>query len=593
MEETYQMLYIMRNYPELSADTSDIILTEKKSTEYVSEMIGDNWNYWNSINPVFIFTPTGSGKNNFVKDLLKKTKKNILIISNRIALNLQIKEELVETAQKIWPKFKNYGSEWMKDNTNFGGLAICNYQGINAFIEKNSMEYDYVFCDEAHFFAADSTFNLGTEAILNKIVSKFQNSIRVYMTATPEMVWSDICKVENNIFLQKKPFVYNHFIGQFVNPLAGVIQKKVVYISKQDYSYVKPFILEDENELLKAINKSGKKSKWLIFVNTIDVGTKLEIELEQKNISAAFIHSNKDKIGNDNITKTEYTLMLAKNKKFNEKVLLATSTLDNGFSFIDEELNNIVIMSFDKTTFVQMLGRKRHKNNEPVNLFLVKPMIKSISGIKKRNQEKIDIIYALENNQHQKIIDKYFNTNNDFRLAIKNGFLKIDKNGKVYYNKIAKKVICENVVFYEKILANKDDPYWANKEQLKWLGKYQDGDSVEQYRFGAPQEKLIKFIDSYLYRVILGNETLAYISKAKKNGEKLSEYGEFIWDFRGLYNAAFGKNEKSPDRLYSVKSINDAFTEHKLPYVIEQQDSCTIIKKTKNEDNIETEEERK
>ncbi len=47
--------------------------------------------------------------------------------------------------------------------------------------------------------------------------------------------------------------------------------------------------------------------------------------------------------------------------------------MDNGISLEDEYLRNIVIMADTKETFIQMLGRKRIKNNnEKLNLYILK-----------------------------------------------------------------------------------------------------------------------------------------------------------------------------------------------------------------------------
>lgn len=60
-------------------------------------------------------------------------------------------------------------------------------------------------------------------------------------------------------------------------------------------------------------------------------------------------------------------------EKRSKKILITTSVMDNGISLEDEYLRNIVIMADTKETFIQMLGRKRIKNNnEKLNLYILK-----------------------------------------------------------------------------------------------------------------------------------------------------------------------------------------------------------------------------
>lgn len=589
----------------------------------VSEIIGEEWKSWNYNNPIYIFTPTGSGKNTFIKNNLVSSSTKILLISNRIALNIQMKKELINsvmdnetlTKQVIdWGKqefSKLYNEQpyskveelWLKETKKFENLHICNYQGLLSFIkdynENIDILYDYIVCDEAHFFCSDAEFNVDTGNILKAIHERFPRSKRIYMTATPDRVFE-------HIFEKNNP------------------HKQIVYGSKADYSYVLPNIIDDIQKLCELIINDKSNEKWLIFVNSKKTGEELvkiinaamannnldkdkkkedlneelekaaegdynekELKLlmkkigafvnkKDKNVCATFIYAGKENIGTDKESLDEYMHKLVNRQGFEEKVLITTPVLDNGFSFSDELIKNIVIMNLDKVAFLQMLGRRRVKADEKINLFLVKPSENHVSGVITRLEEKIAAINLMKYNNYEKIEENYYNgTVNDFAKIV--GLIKI-RQGKYVYNELAEEQISEKLDFYEKILANKDDPYWANKEQLKWLGKYQDGDSVEQYRFGAPQEELIKFLDSHIDEEILANETTADKKmddlKARiNNGEILSKYIQFLYEFRTKYDVAYRSDSKSKI-LYSMGQINKCFQKQKndLPYIIFRED---------------------
>lgn len=61
--------------------------------------------------------------------------------------------------------------------------------------------------------------------------------------------------------------------------------------------------------------------------------------------------------------------MILKNK-FDPQILISTSVIDNGVSIIDKSVKNIVIISFDKISFLQKLGRKRLDENEKITIYI-------------------------------------------------------------------------------------------------------------------------------------------------------------------------------------------------------------------------------
>lgn len=80
---------------------------------------------------------------------------------------------------------------------------------------------------------------------------------------------------------------------------------------------------------------------------------------------------------------------LVKNSKFSQKILIATSILDNGVNIIDTELKNIVIFESNSTEMVQMAGRKRCLNGDfdTFNLYLKDETKKSLAGSIQKNEQ--------------------------------------------------------------------------------------------------------------------------------------------------------------------------------------------------------------
>lgn len=157
-----------------------------------------------------------------------------------------------------------------------------------------------------------------------------------------------------------------HFHGIFKNIKA---QKYHTYECEPDYSYIRPRFYDNNKELIDYIASSPSEEKWLIFVNSKKNGNKICSELQQRNISSEFISAD-DKNQRSTVKGRLFDKLL-KEEKFDVRVLITTKVLDNGVSIKDPALRHIVICSMDRTSFVQMLGRKRLvSDDETVFLYL-------------------------------------------------------------------------------------------------------------------------------------------------------------------------------------------------------------------------------
>lgn len=92
--------------------------------------------------------------------------------------------------------------------------------------------------------------------------------------------------------------------------------------------------------------------------------------MKKKNIDKKVImissNSNEDE-------ETEEKITIQKKEYFNATYLIATSVIDNGINIKDLAVKNIVIIADTKDEFLQMLGRKRKKENqEKIYLYLWK-----------------------------------------------------------------------------------------------------------------------------------------------------------------------------------------------------------------------------
>ena len=87
--------------------------------------------------------------------------------------------------------------------------------------------------------------------------------------------------------------------------------------------------------------------------------------------------NSREKINSNDEVNDEYNYIID-NEIFRPKILISTSVLDNGINIKNDGRNssdkvlNIVIDSFDRTEFIQMLGRIRRNSEDKINLYIKK-----------------------------------------------------------------------------------------------------------------------------------------------------------------------------------------------------------------------------
>ena len=238
--------------------------------KYLANFISvENSQQWNSKKPIIISVQTGKGKNYFILNkLLKKLNEqfpdednHILFLSNRVATNRQSKMQVAELLVSLIPtnEYKHkieeiYTSEGIDECcVDFGKITICTYHQMYERKLLNKKQFRYIICDECHFFTSDGTFNPETNNILKEIVTQGKDSIRIYMSATIEVVFEAIAREEFSIMENERDIIINKMHDEYFNHL------KEVY-NETDFSkpnaYGNHLIItnsckSEENELVK------------------------------------------------------------------------------------------------------------------------------------------------------------------------------------------------------------------------------------------------------------------------------------------------------------------------------------------------------
>ena len=397
------MLYQPKEKPQVrieripwwNAIPDDFYFKHEVPSRSVKDALANEVDYWRAECPVLIEAQTGLGKTTFVyEELIPRAlsrHKNVLIISNRIALSVQQKIRIMKmTDDPRRDLLTDLGIQKCED---FGAIRIITYHRLHEFLRAENLkewreQLLYVVADEAHFFTSDALFNRYCGSILQSITTYFSRAIRVYMTATSWDVLKPLGEAER---------------GNYLNAL-GTVTGEVMrdrrfhhYIFPFDYSaYCLCFIKSIEE--VKIHIKQKRQEKWLVFCNSRDKGKEFSESLGDV---ASYIDadSKKDTIWAE----------LVRHERFDEQILVTTAVLDCGVNIHDEAVKNIVICTDDRTSLLQMGGRKRLGPQEKVTLWIVEPSKKSLSARLMQYSRQLEMIQSFDSLKTQKERSSFVN----------------------------------------------------------------------------------------------------------------------------------------------------------------------------------------
>lgn len=356
---------------------------------YVTDSIGEDWKMWTCYRAVVLHCQTGAGKTTFteevlVKDAIEKNKR-IVLISNRISQDLACKKRILNKYNilNVWT------DEGLRNECFFGAhLVIMTYQKF--FTQMKNIDADdveYIVMDEAHYFLSDALFSSITGSLLMSIPQKFQNTKRIYITATPEEVLPYIFKAEVNPvttarYRMKKTLCGSAFqisniedtaqreamIREFV--YASNLPTPVLYTLDGGYRHINFKFFDDFGIIKKKIHSSSEK--WIIFITSKDFGKHLHDEFPD----SLYIDADTKQ------QKTETFTKLIEKEMFDEKILICTSVFINGNNIKDKKVRNIVILNENLSDIKQAIGRVRlfDRKNEKLNVFLCIPKFSQLTN---------------------------------------------------------------------------------------------------------------------------------------------------------------------------------------------------------------------
>lgn len=504
---------------------------------HISDYFMDEFTKWNIDSYVFINTGTGTGKTTFIEKLSQLRKFYILVLTNRTANRKQIVNHLKKGCS----------------NLNQLYVKVMSYQELEIDIEMTPEEldrYDYIVCDESHYFLEDSLFNSNTNISLMKIMGT-RSAIKIFMSATNQYIQKRITKRlqrrhNNNLIVAQKIFIYT------MNSNATKIRNIISFESL-------------ERDLLYEIINS--KEKWLIFVKSIEQGKDIMKKMSKYLNSDEIIFMYRDTLDLKTIKEIQTFEILINEETFYQKVMITTSLLDNGVNIRSLELKNIVCFDDDPVEMVQMIGRKRSlaTQNDYFDLYLI-------------NESNQSLAVSLGN---------CYNKKKKFK-AVKQDIEVYKEKNPVHYINSKEGIEYRNMSYYNPYLKE----YYFN--YLGFSKIYIEIDNLQQLRIA---ENSFDVKVNWILEKIGGNITGNVITSEQLNAKRFLQSIHSVINQEFLYKTKRDKiyfhsiisnyfwewfkkeNGERSDRPMNIDKLANKFILHQIPLQFEiNDDKIKIIK---------------
>lgn len=338
----------------------------KKVSDIIRREQIDSWKVGDIIT---ITAGTGDGKSYFIKNELynyaKSKNKKILMLVHRSNCKKQFYEEIKANHKEDIIKIETYQN---LENMKLYKKATLDFS-----------QYDYIICDEFHYFINDAKFNERTDISFNAIVGQ-THAITIFMSATGENM------------------------KMYINEKRKLITKdyelpiKYDFIEKSQFFYTEK-IMED---LIIKFIKSGTKA--IFFIQSAEKAYELYKKYKKH---CLFNCSKYNRNYYKYVDEVKLNDML-KDEKFNEKILITTTCMDAGVNIKDADLKNIVTDVYEIETLIQCIGRKRmQSDDDKINLYIKCPENQKIGGIKRELMKSLKKVKYLKTHSVNEYIEQF------------------------------------------------------------------------------------------------------------------------------------------------------------------------------------------
>lgn len=366
------------------------------------QLIQDDYKKWKAGDNILIGAGMGAGKTRFALNILlehaKINNKKILTLSNRTALKLENNLNIEKHNNKKF--IKNITYQQLENDLSSGNYSL---KWLDIF--------DYIICDECHYFLTDSWNN--TSDISYEAILKTAKPIKIYMSAT----YINIFKILDEDIKKQGKNIIKYNTEQNFNQV-----EKIVFYEQDKY-------IENLIEELPADEKLIYFSKRINYL----------YELHNKYNNSSFVCS----AGRENEEDNRYIITqdALVNNQLTNQLTFTTNVWDNGINIIDKDVKHVIIDITDIVTFIQCLGRRRQINNDKFILY-----------VRNWTNEKLNQ-YMFYDKQRINKVDSFLKNSEEYLKLIRINKYKLDD---MFYIDPITQRISINTLIYRNIINSKN-----------------------------------------------------------------------------------------------------------------------------------------
>lgn len=323
---------------------------------------------WPGGSTIALIAGTGTGKSHLIKNALceiaEKTNKKILMLIHRRNCIDQFTEEIERENKKETITIESYQKL---------ECAHLNQTDIDLSI------YDYIVCDEAHYFLNDARFNKTTDIALNAVLEQ-HTATKLFMSACGD----DIVKYLN---LVKK-----------MDTIPYILPSKYGFINSLVFYYQDEYL----NRFVEDTLRSGDKA--IMFVESAKAAFDLYSRFKD---SCLFNCSEYNDDYYRYVDANRIRKMLV-DERFDEQILITTECMDAGVNIIDPQVKRILCDIRDTGTLIQCIGRRRHKtDDDKIGLYIHAITNKQLGGKIAQLQKELRMAEYLRKHSVEDFIQKF------------------------------------------------------------------------------------------------------------------------------------------------------------------------------------------
>lgn len=497
-------------------------MIEQRLNEIITEA---ELRQWDNNKPVIIAAGTGTGKNYFIEHGLyqyaQKTGKNVLLLVNRSATE----ESIINRIDSKFPTITYQKLQKMTKNE----------------AEDFLLPYDYIICDEAHYFCNDALFNKTTDRALNAVFAA-DDAVRVFMSGT---------------FGEVRDVIYNHIREAHMD-------KPVIYKAKSDFSKFNFHFYMDTDTPERVVNGTPDGEKVIAFFDSAAVAYEL---YSNHKADSLFICSQFNDDYAKYVDKAKRKDLLTK-EYFPEKYLFTTNALNNGVNINDDAVTRIICDVGDVTTLRQCIGRKRiSERDRQIDIWIRFRDNAEIESWMRSKQRKIDIVDTFQRDVKE-YSEKYQEQGED-----DSGCIYINTNGKATLRECRYYKLKQDVATYKAILDHGDYGYIKYICTIFRQYHERDGETVYEYNIDNMSKE---DVEKYLYsltaegqRILHGEEEPVYLDRdARKDFVKRLGFTHKVGTNKRLYSKIDDLNRCLKDNKFDYQ-IGEAYQDRRVLWFVE------------------------